>query len=301
MKPSRSEYLSLRNMRFHVRHWGNPDAPKLFMLHGWMDTSITFQFVVDAMRHDWHILAPDWRGFGYSSNAKDGYWYPEYLADLEAILNHYSPHEPVDLIGQSMGGNIACQYAGVRNHRVRRLISIEGYGIMRMTADQAPDRYRKWLDSVDDFHEPRLLGSLEDVVRRVKRNNPRLTDDKARFIAKNWAKENPDGTWQILADPMHRRINPIITRMDEVLASWRLITAPTLMIEGEFSLLGMRMGDYQAAHEEIKRRASVIMDAKVVVVKEAAHMVQHDQPEELAALIEEFLLKSTRVRRLHEC
>ena len=290
MKCSRSEFLALRGMRFHVRHWGREGDPVLFMLHGWMDSSITFQFVVDAFRKNWHVIAPDWRGFGHSSWAKEGYWYPEYLADLEALLGHYSPGEPVRLLGHSMGGNIACLYAGVRPARIRQLVSLEGYGVMRMDPDEAAVRYGKWLDALAAPEKPRIFANFEEVVRRVRRNNPRLNPEKAAFIAANWAAEKPDGTWQILADPLHRRINPILSRMDEVLASWRRITAPTLMVDSEFSLLGMRMGNYEKAREEIRRRAAAIPDVRVVTVKEAAHMVQHDQPEKVAELIEAFFV-----------
>ncbi len=289
MKPSRSEFLNFRDMKFHIRHWGKAGDPKLFLLHGWMDSSITFQFMVDAFKHDWHVIALDWRGFGHSSSASHGYWYPDYLADLEAVLMHYSPDEPVRLLGHSMGGNIACLYAGIRPYRIKQLISLEGYGIMRMTPDQATDRYRRWLDSMHQHHEMKVYASLEGVIQRVKRNNPRLTDERAVFIASNWAKRNQNGTWQILADPLHRRVNPILMRMDEVLETWKLITAPTLMIDGEFSLLGMRMGDYEKGRVEIRRRASVIPNVKVIMVKQAAHMVQHDQPEIVAKHIEKFL------------
>jgi pimeloyl-ACP methyl ester carboxylesterase len=37
IKPSRSEFLTVRGLRTHVRHWGAEGAPKIFMLHGWMD------------------------------------------------------------------------------------------------------------------------------------------------------------------------------------------------------------------------------------------------------------------------
>lgn len=290
MKPSRSEFLSLRGMRFHMRHWGSVDAPTLFMLHGWMDSSITFQFLVDAFRREWHIIAPDWRGFGHSSHARDGYWYPDYLADLEAVLHHYSPDEPVNLLGHSLGGNVACLYASVRPARVKQLVSLEGYGMMRMEPEQAAERLGKWLDSLHEFDQPRIFSSLDEVARRVKRNNPRLTDERAAFIASHWSQQNADGMWQILADPHHRRINPVMTRMDEVLASWRRITARTLMVDGEFSLLGKRMGDYEKGREEIRRRAAVIPDATVVMIPDAGHMVQQDQPEVVAELIEGFLV-----------
>lgn len=290
MNPSRSEFLSLRGLRFHVRHWGDAQAPAIFMLHGWMDSSITFQFMVDALKRDWHVMAPDWRGFGHSSYAKDGYWYPDYLADLEAVLDHYSPDHPVRLLGHSLGGNVACLYAGVRPARIAQLVSLEGYGMMRAAPDTATDRYARWLDSLHRFEEPRAYANLEEIIRHVKRNNSRLTDARAAFIAENSAQKNADGQWQILADPHHRRANPIMTRMDEVLESWSRITARTLMVDGEFSLLGTLLGDYEKGREEIRRRAAAIPDVQITMVKDAAHMVHQDQPEQVAELIEAFLV-----------
>ncbi|MFX5476533.1 alpha/beta fold hydrolase, partial [Acinetobacter baumannii] len=87
-------------------HWGEPGAPKLFLLHGWMDVAASFQFLVDALRGRWHAIAPDWRGFGQSGwptqyPGTASYWFPDYLADLEVLLDHYQPDGAVDLVGHS--------------------------------------------------------------------------------------------------------------------------------------------------------------------------------------------------------
>ena len=63
-KISRSEFLNIRDLRYHIRHWGNEECPKIFMVHGWMDISVSFQFLVDELKKEWHVIAPDWRGFG---------------------------------------------------------------------------------------------------------------------------------------------------------------------------------------------------------------------------------------------
>ena len=86
MKVSRTEFVDAYDMRLCVRHWGDESAPKLFMIHGWMDISASFQFVVDAFKRDWHVIAPDMRGFGHSGWAKGGYWFPDYLADLDELM-----------------------------------------------------------------------------------------------------------------------------------------------------------------------------------------------------------------------
>ena len=112
--------VSTRGLRQHVTRWTGEDPEPLMLLHGWMDTGDTFQFLVDAMPTRHTFVAPDWRGFGRSEWPADGYWFPDYYGDLDALLDRFSPDAPVTLIGHSMGGNIATLYAGIRPERVRR-------------------------------------------------------------------------------------------------------------------------------------------------------------------------------------
>ena len=128
-KPSTTERVAVRGLEYSVRRWGPADAPKVFLLHGWMDTSATFQFVVDALRHDWQLIAPDWRGYGETTWLHRPYWFPDYYADLEALLAHYAPEGPVRLVGHSMGANIAGIYAGLRPQRVARLAMLDFIGL----------------------------------------------------------------------------------------------------------------------------------------------------------------------------
>jgi len=77
MKAHTSIFVDIRGLRYHCRIWGEADRPKLFMLHGWMDVSASFQFLVDALKTDWQVIAPDWRGYGLSAwGPADCYWFP---------------------------------------------------------------------------------------------------------------------------------------------------------------------------------------------------------------------------------
>ncbi len=142
-RTSRSEFIPIRGHQYHVHVWGAPQpgiAP-LVMVHGWMDVGASFQFVVDAMQTGRHIIAPDWRGYGLTTGpATDNYWFPDYMADLDFLLDHYAGDQPVDLLGHSMGGNVVMVYAGVRPQRIRRLINLEGFGMPTTASAQAPGR-----------------------------------------------------------------------------------------------------------------------------------------------------------------
>lgn len=292
MKASRSEFIALRGLNMHIRHWGNPDAPKLFMVHGWMDVAASFQFVVDCLAQDWHVIAPDWRGFGLTEYPKvESYWFPDYVADLDAILLHYSPDQAVNLLGHSMGGNIAMLYAGVRSERIAKLINLEGFGMPMTQAKQAPGRYRKWLDELREVPSLRPYASLAEVAARLQKTNPRLSDERANFLAQHWSKENAQGLWELLADPAHKNSSPLLYHVDEVLECWQNISAPVLWVEANDTDIWRMIGSKQEARVEIDRRMQFIPQLQAKIVMDAGHMLHHDQPEVLAQMIEEFLAR----------
>src|SRR4051794_30678679 len=137
----RSEFVRIRHLDYHVLLWGEPAPGKvpLVMVHGWMDVAASWQFVVDAFAKDHFIVAPDWRGFGLTEAPPcDNYWFPDYLADLDLLLDHYAADAAVNLVGHSMGGNIAMLYAGARPQRIRRLVNLEGFGMAASQPAQAP-------------------------------------------------------------------------------------------------------------------------------------------------------------------
>lgn len=293
MKPvrlaSRSEYLPVRGLNYHLRHWGEPGAPMLFMVHGWMDVSASFQFVVDQLSQDWHVIAPDLRGFGLTSASTDTYWFADYLADLDAILRHYAPTGELNLLGHSMGANVVSMYAGIYPERVRRLIDLEGFGLPATSPEQAPKRYRKWLAELTEPPQLRDYADLAAVAARLQKTNPCLEQDKALWLAQHWSRLNSAGRYEILGDPVHKQTNPVLFRVEEFLACWAQITAPVLWMEAEHTDVWNWMGPKPAAREEIDRRLAVIPKLEKAMIADAGHMLHHDQPALLAQLIEAFL------------
>jgi len=285
-KHSHSEFHDINGLRHHVRIWGDTAAPPLFLLHGWMDVSLSFQWVVDELRRDWRVIAPDWRGFGLSGWSTGGYWFPEYYADLEALLAIYSPDRPARIAGHSMGGVIACTYAGLRPERIARLVSLEGFGLARTTPAEAPGRYRRWLDELATEPRFRVYDSFDTLAARLQRDNPRLTADKAQFIARAWARETAPDQVEMLSDPKHKRTNPVLFRIEELLACWQEITAPTLWVFGRDS---EGTGYLKDTPEQLAGRKGAVRNYREAWVENAGHMMHHDQPATVARLIEDFM------------
>jgi pimeloyl-ACP methyl ester carboxylesterase len=289
-----SRFEPVRGLQYHLTTWGDAHTtgssrPPLVLLHGWMDVGASFQFVVDALQAGRHVIAPDWRGFGQTAvPGADTYWFPDYVADLDALLDALVPDGVVDLAGHSMGGNVAMIYAGLRPQRIRRLINLEGFGLPDSRPEQAPKRYVQWLD---ELRAPTALQSYDNadgVARRLMRNNPLLSADKAAWLAQVWARPGADNRWHIQGDPAHKLANPVLYRKQEVLAVWRQITAPLLWVEGDQTDVGKWWGN-RYPREDFEARLAVVPQVQRARLSPCGHMLHHDQPEALAAHIEAFL------------
>jgi pimeloyl-ACP methyl ester carboxylesterase len=293
-RAARSQFVRLRGLNHHLNLWGEatlatPSRPPLLLMHGWMDVGASFQFTVDALAQPRYVIAPDWRGFGRTdASAADCYWFPDYLGDLDALIDHLSPEHPVDLCGHSMGGNVVMSYAGVRPARVRRLINLEGFGMPQTQPQHAPKRLTQWLDELKQPQSIHSYASLDDVAMRLSKTNPLLAADKAAWLAKHWSRQGEDGRWHILGDPAHKRVNPMLSRAEDTIATWKLITAPLLWVEGDRTEFGKWWGG-RYTHAQFEERLSVVPRVQRLKLSPAGHMLHHDQPEGLAQALERFL------------
>ncbi|MCZ2496039.1 alpha/beta fold hydrolase [Xylophilus sp. Kf1] len=297
--PSTRVFVPVRQCRLHLHRWGRPVAGQapLVLLHGWMDVGASWQFMVDHLRAGREVLAPDWRGFGLTESPPvDHHAFDDYLGDLDALLEQVSPDAPVDLVGHSMGGNVAMLYAGARPGRVRRLVNLEGFGLADVPAEQAAARHGQWLDELAALRrgEKSLADydSQDAVARRLMRNNPRLPVPQARWLAGEWAQPvtDADGTerWRIRGDAAHRVVSARVFRSDEVLAHYRAIACPLLAVHAaQGSLAGPGRSGLTLA--DFHRRLEQVRDRRVAEVADAGHMLHHDRPLEVAGLIEDFI------------
>ncbi len=288
LKPSATERLAVRGLDYQVRRWGPRDAPRLFLLHGWMDTSATFQFVVDALRHDWQIIAPDWRGYGGTAWLGRPYWFPDYYADLDVLLAHYAPDGPVRLVGHSMGANIASIYAGLRPQRVAQLAMLDFIGLKLPVDGDSPTQLERWLDAQTVPPQLRAYPDHDALARRLRTANPRLNAERADFLARQVSRVRADGLIEIAGDPWHKIPSPLVYRIEDAMAVWRRVRAPVLMLFSAQGYVQQRFGDDPDA---LRSRLDCFADVRVETVADAGHNLQHDQPERVAAALEDFLAR----------
>jgi pimeloyl-ACP methyl ester carboxylesterase len=288
MKESQSTYVPVRGLDYHCRTWGEHQAPRLFLLHGFQDLSASWQFTVDALAREWYVVAPDWRGYGLSSSGgADTFWFPDLVADLDVILDHFEPEFPARLVGHSMGGNTASIYAGAIPQRIAKFVNVEGLGAGITPVEEAPRRYARWLQQLARAPRQRPYMDMRDFAERMISENPHLTPERAMFLVQHLGEEDTDGTVNRRAEPAQMYVKPNMFRIDEAMACWRKIEAPVLWVEGAQSRFINNMRGEIDGYEDRLSAFQTLTD--VVRVEDAGHNIHHDQPEELAQIIENFM------------
>ena len=279
------EDVQVRGVRHRLTWWGERTSDPIVLLHGFLDCGATWQFLVDRLPASWTLVAPDWRGFGDSEWVPGGYWFPDYFADLDALLDTLVPQSRARVIGHSMGANVAKMYGGIRPQRMQWLANLEGLGLARTRPEDAPKRYAHWLDEVKDPFKEGRYESLEQLASILRMRNPRLTADRAAFVARAWSRPEPDSEEvRLRFDPRHRLVNPILYRREEAEACWARLEIPMLLIMGELSDHRARQTSY-VTDEQLH---GLFRKLRLVTVPGTGHMMHHEDPEAVARHIVEF-------------
>ena len=279
------EDVQLRGVRHRLTWWGERTSDPIVLLHGFLDCGATWQFLVDRLPASWTLVAPDWRGFGDSEWVPGGYWFPDYFADLEALLDTLVPQSRARVIGHSMGANVAKMYGGIRPQRMQWLANLEGLGLARTRPEDAPKRYAHWLDGVKDPFKEGRYESIEQLASILRMRNPRLTADRAAFVAGAWSRPEPDSSEvRLRFDPRHRLVNPILYRREEAEACWAKLEIPMLLVMGELSDHRAR----QTSSVTDEQLHGLFRKLRLVTVPGTGHMMHHEDPEAVARHIVEF-------------
>jgi pimeloyl-ACP methyl ester carboxylesterase len=284
--PTSHSYYSQR-LRLHYVDWGNAGKPPLLLVHGGRDHCRNWDWTAEALRDDWHIIAPDLRGHGDSQWSPDGsYTMAGYIYDLAQLI-HQQRLAPVTIIAHSLGGNIALRYSGIYPEAVARLVAIEGLGPPRSVLKErmgktVDERMDMWIREQRALagRLPRRYASIEDAFRRMQEENPHLSAEQARHLTVQGVNQNEDGTYSWKFDNYVRAWPPYDMTYDEIESLWAQITCPTMLIYGKESW---------ASNPERDGRLKHFKTATVVEFDQAGHWVHHDRLDAFVDTVRSFI------------
>lgn len=280
--PASHSFISQR-LKLNYVDWGNAGAPLLILVHGGRDHARNWDWVARALRHDYHVVAPDLRGHGDSAWSPDGvYTSPFYVTDLAQLI-HQLGAPRVSLVAHSLGGMIALRYAGLFPERVRRIAAIEGIGL----ADPAKmkpveERFRAFTEERRALSArlPRRYATIDEALARMRAENAHLGEAQARHLTIHGVIRNEDGTFSWKFDNYVRSAYPVEISNEEQRALWGRIECPVWLVHG---------ADSWADHPDKDGRASDFRDARVTSYARAGHWAHHDRCADFVADLRAFL------------
>lgn len=282
-----AQFYDSQRLRLHYADWGNATAAPLILVHGGRDHCRSWDAVAQALRADWHVIAPDLRGHGDSAWSSDGnYTMAAYVFDLAQLI-HAQVRGPVNIVGHSLGGNIALRFAGLYPEALTRLVVMEGLGpapklLAERDAKDFAERARGWIEHKRALasRRPRRYGSVADAALRLRLANPRLSPQQAHELTVHGVSENADGSCSWKYDE-HVRLDPPpdLTGAEQHVL-WGRVTCPTLLAYGSKSW---------ASNPASDGRAGYFKNCSVTVFADAGHWLQHDCLEQFVATMRRFL------------
>ena len=283
-RPSSHSYFSHR-LRLHFLDWGNESKPPLLLIHGIHDHCRSWDWFVESFRQDFHIVVPDLRGHGDSDWAVgSSYLLVDYVYDIAQLIRQQQL-APLTIISHSLGGTIAAMYSGIYPDLVKQLVIIEGVGLYPgLTTFQSnpTTKIRRWIDGGVNLsgRSVRKYPTIEAAYKRMHETNPHLSTEQARHLSMHASNQNEDGTYSWKFDNYTRNASPYDMPRDDMIALWREITAPVLIINSNQGYPHRIGQDGTDVH---------FNNVQLTQIENAGHWTHHDQLDEVVTTVSDFI------------
>jgi len=269
------ELIEMRGLRFHYRDWTSQrqDARSLVLLHGYTGHARSWDAFAAGMNDRYRVLALDQRGHGETSWAPaDRYGVSDMADDLAAFVKALGL-ERFALLGLSMGGMVAMEYAGRRPRELAELVIVDiGPEIVQSGAN----RIRTGVRANDVF------ASRDEAFAAARAMNSLPPEAHHRHRVDYSLMRAEDGKWTWRYDRALRSPSTLRPRNPE--AAWKscaAIAVPTQLIRGELSDI--------LSPEIAERMIATIPGARFDVVKNSGHSVPLDAPDAFLEAVRSFL------------
>lgn len=289
-------FFDVGDVRLHVASAGDPARPLVICLHGFPEYWAAWQEVMLELAEDFHVVAPDQRGFNLSSKpaGEEAYRAKHLVADLAALADQLSSGKPFILAGHDWGASIAYAYSFAHPDRLTHLIIANGVHpvcFQRAILEDAGQRRASQY-----FHKLRAADAAErmvedDFARTVRmiagfsRTDWMTPEIEAQYRAA-WARP---GAMQAMLH-WYNSSPVLVPKPDAVVTD-----APLLSMEPERAMVRMPHLVIWGEADEALRPACLegldrfAPDLTVKKVDGAGHWILHEKPMVIADTMREFL------------
>lgn len=270
--------LALPGLSLAAQQWGDPQAPVLLAVHGWLDNAGSFAALAPRLIHRWQVIALELPGHGHSDHLPPGQRY-HFIDYVRAVLDATAALglARIDLLGHSLGAGIASLVAAAAPPLVRQLWLIEGLGPLGDDGSDTLQRFQQAMAPTAVGDKPLRRFSSIDLAVAARTRGSGLPMAQARPIVERGLVE-VDGGWYWRSDPRLTRTSPLRLAETQVHALLRGIQAPTRL------LLAAPATVYLPS-AQIEARAGCVTDIRIDSL-DGGHHLHLAQPDAVAAWID---------------
>jgi len=245
--------LGLSSSGFHrisYTDWGDAANDRIVIcVHGLSRNGRDFDFLAESLAPEFRVICPDVAGRGRSDwlTNKADYGYPQYLADMNALVARVSAPAPgsttmtdtkdaaqsgqggrkIYWVGTSMGGILGMLLAAMPGSPISRLVVNDVGSLIPQASLQ---RIAEYFGNDPRF---KTYDELETYMRKVSAPFGPLTDAQWHQLTIHAAKQHDDGTWGMRYDPAIATPFRAGALTDVNLwPYWDAIKCPTLLLRG---------------------------------------------------------------------
>lgn len=266
---SQSKNVQVNGTTLWVEDTGETHLPVVFCLHSCFLDGTMFDGLVEAAAGKFRVIRPDFRGQGKSALDDVDIITMDQCADDMAALIDVMQLKAINVMAQSMGGDVAFRLIAKQQHLFRSLV-VAGSSACGEPPEQG-ERFAQW---VVDAGEQGFTGDILDMTMEVMfgkttRNNP----EKQTLIA----------YWRKRIEALPKTLRPAmkgVMHRDSSVALLASINIPVLIINGEED-----MPRPPAWSDEMKRE---LPNSKLIRLSKIGHSPTLEAPEQVLPAIIEF-------------
>lgn len=264
-----SKFINLDGQRVHYTDEGKGEI--VVLIHGTAASLHTWQGWMPSLKKTFRVLRMDLPAFGLTGPAKDrNYSIDSYVKFLENFLAHFNTRQ-INLVGNSLGGQIAWHFAAKHPDNVNKLILIDSAGLPRMGKIPLPIRLARMpvLDKIARYVSPRFL--VKKSLKEVYFDKTRVTD---ALVDRYYSMTLREGNRQAFVDRAHQL-------SEDSGDDLRKVRMPTLILWGQHDQW------IPVAQAEVFRKKLLLPQVKIY--DNAGHVPQEEIPEQSVADALKFL------------
>lgn len=265
----RSGFANIDNAKIYYEHAGQ--GMPLVMIHAGVADSRQWNKEFVFFARDYQVLRYDLRGYGKSEPTIGEF---SHMSDLISLLDHLELHEPIAIMGCSMGGGLAMDFVLAHPSRVKALIMVDS-GPSGLELDVAPPAK---FDEVDKAFESGNLDLVAEIETQIwfdgQGRSPEQVNPEMRKLLYEMNYLALSHELKELGKRLPNAPTPAFDRLAE-------LEIPVQVIVGAHDI------PYMLACAEYMTEK--IRSARRVIIADAAHLSNMDQPDEFQGIVKNFL------------